>query len=269
MKQRILHSALWVGAILMNYPFLWMMLTSLMPLEQATKNKHGIWPETWNWKNYLDAWNAAPFGQYFINTLAISITVTVSVVLTSLLAGYALAKIPFKGRGILFALILSTMMVPFEASIIPNFVIISKLGWYNTYAALIVPWCANAFSIFLVRQAFRSVPNDYFDAARIDGCGEFRFIFTLGVFLVRPMLITVALFAFLGSYNSLIWPLIVTSSESLRVIQVGLTVFSGETGVRVNLLMAASTIVILPTALLYLITQKFLMEGAGQAGIRG
>jgi ABC-type glycerol-3-phosphate transport system permease component len=260
---------LWAGAILMNYPFLWMVMTALMPLEQATRSQHGMWPESMIWKNYLDAWQAAPFARYFVNTLFISITVTGFVVLTSLMAGYALAKIPFKGRGILFAIILSTMMVPFEASIIPNFVIISKLGWYNTYAALIVPWCANAFSIFLVRQAFRSVPDDFIDAAKIDGCGEFKFLFTLGIHLVRPMLITVALFAFLGSYNSLIWPLIVTSSESLRVIQVGLTVFSSDAGVRVNLLMAASTIVILPTALLYLVVQKFVMQGAYQAGIRG
>jgi ABC-type glycerol-3-phosphate transport system permease component len=269
MKQRLLQISLAVGALLMNYPFIWMVMTAFMSLEQATSSQHGIWPETWNWTNFEEAWQAAPFARYFLNTLFISLTVTGFVVLTSLMAGYALAKIPFKGRGILFALILSTMMVPFEASIIPNFVIISKLGWYNTYAALIVPWCANAFSIFLVRQAFRSVPNDFIDAAKMDGCGEFKFIFTLGFHLVRPMMITVALFAFLGSYNSLIWPLVVTSSESLRVIQVGLTVFSGDAGVRVNLLMAASTIVILPTALLYLMTQKYLLEGAQQAGIRG
>jgi ABC-type glycerol-3-phosphate transport system permease component len=159
--------------------------------------------------------------------------------------------------------------VPFEVTLIPNFVLIHKLGWYNTYAALIVPWCANAFSIFLMRQAFLGLPPDYFDAAKVDGCGHLRFLLRIAAPLVKPAMVTVGLFAFLGSYNSLIWPLVVTSEDTLRVVQVGLTVFSGAEGVRVHLLMCASTIVILPTVALYFAAQRYFLEGSLGSGIKG
>ena len=188
---------------------------------------------------------------YFFNSFLVGAIVTMAVALTSLMAGYAFARLQFPGRGALFGLVLATMMVPFEATLIPNFALIRYLGWYNSYAALIVPWCANAFSIFLMRQAFLSLPGDYFDAAKVDGCGHLRFLARIAVPLVKPMLVTVGLFAFLGSYNSLIWPLVVTSEDTLRVVQVGLTVFSGAEGARLHLLMCASTIVILPTVVLY------------------
>jgi len=170
---------------------------------------------------------------------------------------------------VLFAVVLATMMVPFEVALIPNFVLVGRLGWYNTYAALIVPWCANAFSIFLMRQAFMGLPRDFFEAARVDGCGHLRFLVWVAAPLVRPMMVTVGLFAFLGSYNSLIWPLVVTQTETMRVVQVGLTMFSGEAGVQVNLLMCASAFVILPTVALYFAAQRYFLETSLSAGIKG
>jgi ABC-type glycerol-3-phosphate transport system permease component len=161
------------------------------------------------------------------------------------------------------------MMIPFEITIIPNFVLITRLNWYNTFAALIIPWCANAFSIFLMRQAFLGLPEDFFDAATVDGCGHLRFLLWIAAPLTKPMLITVALFAFLGSYNALIWPLLVTGVEEMRVVQVALTVFSGERGVRMNLLMSASAIVMLPTVAIYFAAQRYFLESSLGAGIKG
>ena len=228
-----------------------------------------IFPDRWLWRNYLEAFAAAPFATYFYNSALVAAAVTTAVTLSSLMAGYAFARLHFRGKSVLFALVLATMMVPFEAILIPNFVTITRLDWYNTYAALIVPWCANAFSVFLMRQAFLAVPQDYFDAAKIDGCGHLRFLFFVAAPLVKPMLITVGLFAFLSSYNALIWPLVVTGDDSMRVVQVGLTVFATGDGVRVNLLMCASVIVILPTVALYFCAQRHFMESSIGAGVRG
>ncbi len=270
MKARVaLYAVLALGAAATMFPFVWMVMTALKTLPEATSMSLRLFPEQWQWANFADVFRAAPFGRYFFNSFLVGLTVTGAVIVTSLMAGYAFARLQFPGKAVAFAVILATMMVPFEVTLIPNFVLIRKLGWYNTYAALIVPWCASAFSIFLMRQAFMGLPNDYFDAAKVDGCGHLRFLMRIAAPLVKPAIVTVGLFAFLGSYNSLIWPLVVTSEDSMRVVQVGLTVFSGAEGVRLQLLMCASTIVILPTVALYFAAQKYFLEGSLAAGIKG
>lgn len=267
MRNAVRYGLLTIGAALSAYPFIWMLSTSFKSLAEATAPSLSLVPEQWLWENYIETFRAAPFLRYFYNTFLTAFVVTTSVVLTSLLAGYAFARLNFLGKGGLFALCVATMMIPFEVTLIPNFMLISKLGWYNTYAALMVPWCANAFSIFLVRQAFLSLPKDFFDAAQIDGCGHLRFLFRVGAPLVRPALITVALLAFLGSYNSLLWPLVVTGDEEMRLIQVGLTYFSNADGVRYPLLMCAATIVILPTVAVYFAAQRYFLDSALGSGV--
>jgi ABC-type glycerol-3-phosphate transport system permease component len=269
MKRAFAYIALSLGSIVTVFPFAWMLSTSLKTSREASAPQIDLVPEAWNWGNYATALSAAPFATYFYNTFFVAFTVMACVVLTSLLAGYAFARLPFRGRSIVFAFLLATMMVPFEVTLIPNFLLVRDLGWYNSYAALIVPWSASAFSIFLVRQAFLSLPNDFFEAARVDGCGHLRFLAWIAAPLVKPALVTIALFSFLGSYNSLIWPIIVTNSEDMRLIQYGLTVFGGETGVQTNLLMCASTIVILPTVALYFLAQRSFLESALNVGIKG
>ena len=268
-KKAILYSALASGAILTTFPFVWMVTTAFKTLAEATSPSLKLLPAQWQWHNFVETFQAAPFGVYFLNSFLVGFAVTASVIATSLLAGYAFARLDFPGKTLLFGLVLATMMVPFEVTLIPNFALIRKLGWYNTYWALIVPWCANAFSIFLMRQAFLGLPPDYFDAARVDGCGHLRFLLRIAAPLVKPVIVTVGLFAFLGSYNSLIWPLVVTSEDTMRVVQVGLTVFSGAEGVRIQLLMCASTIVILPTVALYFAAQKYFLEGSLGSGVKG
>jgi multiple sugar transport system permease protein len=270
MKMRLLtYGILLVGACAALYPFVWMVGTSLKTLQEASAASLSVLPESPQWSNYQDAMESAPFGVYFANTFGIAIVVSVVTMISSVMAGYAFACLDFFGRRASFAIVLATMMVPFEALIIPNYVLITKLGWYDSYAALIVPWCASAFSIFLMRQAFASLPREYFDAAAIDGCGHIRFMTLIGAPLVRSTVLVVGLFSFLASYNSLLWPMIVTGSESMRVVQVGLAVFATDAGVRTNLLMAASVVVILPVLVLYFATQRTFVEGATSSGIKG
>lgn len=265
----VLFAMLLIGAVITTFPFVWMLATALKPFAEAATPNLSLLPGEWQWHNFSEAFHAQPFGTWFFNSFVVAFTVTAAVMATSLLAGYAFARLDFAGSSLLFALVMATMMVPFEVTLIPNFALITRLHWYNTYAALIVPWCASAFSIFLMRQAFLGLPSDYFEAAKIDGCGHLRFLVYIGAPLVRPALVTVALFAFLGSYNSLVWPLIVTSDRSMSVVQVGLTLFSSAEGTQVNLLMCAATIVILPTVALYFAAQRYFLEGSLGAGIKG
>jgi len=269
MRKYALYIMLAIGACITTFPFLLMVTTALKTHEEAVLAPLKLLPGQWQWGNFVETFYAAPFGIYFFNSFVVAFSVTGAVVLTSLMAGYAFARLDFPAKNILFGVVLATMMVPFEVVLIPNFALIYRLGLYNTYAALIVPWCANAFSIFLMRQAFLGLPSDFFDAAKMDGCGHLRFLIRVAAPLVKPMMVTVGLFAFLGSYNSLIWPLVVTSEDSMRVVQVGLTVFSGAEGVYVHLLMCASTIVILPTVALYFGAQKYFLEGSLSSGIKG
>jgi len=261
--------ALGLAALAMSYPFVWMLSTSLKTLGEANRHPLKLRPDALQWSNYPEALSAAPFVRYFLNTFVVAGATTAAVILTSLFAGYAFARIRFRGRATLFAVVLATSMIPFEVVLIPNFITISRLGWYNSYAALIIPWCANAFSIFLVRQACLTVPRDYFDAAAIDGCGHLRYLVQVLAPLIRPTLVAVGLFAFLSSYNALLWPRVVTGDDSMRVVQVGLTAFATGDGVRVNLLMCAATVVMVPTVLLYFIAQRAFVEGAVNVGVKG
>ena len=268
-RRGCLYLFLSIGIVGATLPFLWMVTTAFKTPAEALSVRLSFFPAHWEWRNFVVTFQAAPFGTYFFNSFFVGVVVTGAVMVTSLMAGYAFARLDFRGKTLLFAVVLGTMMIPFEATLIPNFVLIRKLGWYNTYAALIAPWCASAFSIFLMRQAFLALPSDFFDAAKVDGCGHLRFLVRVAAPLVKPATVTVGLFAFLGSYNSLIWPLVVTSEDTMRVVQVGLTVFSGAEGVRLHLLMCASTIVILPTVALYFAAQKYFLEGSLGSGLKG
>lgn len=265
----LLYLLLCCGAFLALYPFLWMLGASFKTLNEASTPSLNLLPKVWQWSNVTETFRAAPFGLYFFNSFLVAGSVCLSVCATSLMAGYAFARLQFKGRQLLFFIILGSMMVPFELTFIPNFVLISRLGWYNSYAALIVPWCVSAFSIFLMRQAFLALPRDFYDAAVLDGCGHLRFLVRIGIPLVTPSLVTVALFAFLGSYNALLWPLIVTADDSCRVVQIGLVAFYSDAGARLNLLMCASSIIILPTVLIYFVAQRYFVQTTMGTGIKG
>jgi multiple sugar transport system permease protein len=268
-RRTSLYLVLILGAVYAATPFIWMLLTSLKTHGEALAQPPMVLPKVWHFHNYVTAWQAAPFARYFINTFFICICVVIGIAITSTLAGYADARMEFYGRNVLFILLLTTLMIPFETIIIPNFIIIKHLHWINTYPALIVPWIASVFSVFLLRQFFGQLPQDLFDSAQLDGAGHFRMLWSIVLPLSKGPLAAVMLFAFLGSWNSLLWPLIITNSQSLRPIQLGLTVFLNQEGTEPHLLMAASAFTIAPIVLLYFVAQRQFMEGFASSGLKG
>jgi len=247
------HFFLILGGIVMLLPFLWMINTSLQ--------QGGL-------GNYIEAWNKVPFGRYFLNTLIVTVMTLAGVLVTSSLAAYAFATMKFPGKSTLFMLFLSTMMVPQPVYLAPSYVILSKLGWINTYMALIVPWTANVFSVFLLRQHFRTIPRTLYEAAILDGCGRLKYLWKVVLPLSKSVIITVMLFNIIGSWNSFMWPLVVTHSEELRVLQVGLSYFNQEQSSNFQLLMAASTFSTLPLILLFLAAQKRIVSSYTRSGIK-
>lgn len=266
----LIHVTLLLGSVSTIFPFYWMLITSVKTNSEALSSPPTFIPRTWHPENYALALQAAPFGRYFFNTAYVALWTVAGVLVVSTLAAYAFARMEFYGKNVLFTAFLATLMIPGEVTLIPNFVIITKwLGWYNTYQAQIIPHIGNVFAIFLLRQFFMSVPKELDDAAQIDGCSQFRFLWSIVLPLSTPAIITVALLTFLGAWNAFLWPLIVTRSPEMRPIQLGLQAFSSEAGSRYAELMAASTLVILPTVVLYVAAQKYFVEGIARTGLKG
>ncbi|MDP8236049.1 MAG: carbohydrate ABC transporter permease [Candidatus Erginobacter occultus] len=220
------------------------------------------------WENFREAWQAAPFARYFFNSILVSILVTSGQVLTSALAAYAFARMKFPLKEPLFLLLLATMMIPKQVILIPDYAIISWLGWVNTYAALVVPFLGAVFGIYFMRQHFETLPQDLFDAASIDGCGRFRTLFQIVLPISGPVILTVALFTFIMTWNELLWPLVMTNTPEMRPLQVGLAVFNQESGTDWELLMAASTFSILPLMIIFFAAQKYFVEGITRSGMK-
>ncbi|MGC9771121.1 carbohydrate ABC transporter membrane protein 2, CUT1 family [Fervidobacterium changbaicum] len=219
-------------------------------------------------QNYVNAWNAAPFGRYYFNTVFIAAVTTILEIVVSAMAAYAFSWMNFPGKGIIFSIFLATMMVPGEVLLVPNFITITKFGWIDTYYALIVPWIVSVFSIFLMRQHFMSIPSELFDAAKIDGSSHWRFLWQIVVPLSKPVIITSALLKFVGSWNAFLWVLIVTNSPKYRTLTVGLQAFSSEVGTLYNMLMAAATFSILPVVIIFLFAQKYFVRGIARTGLK-
>jgi len=270
-----IHIVLTIGAISMILPFIWMVSTSLKTPQETFIppdffHLRPTWiPDKVVFSNYVQAWSEVPFPRYFLNTIFIALCTVSGVLITSCLAAYAFAKFDFPGRETLFVFFLSMMIVPQAVYLVPSFIILSKLGWVDTYLALIVPWLAQIFSIFLLRQQFRTIPNDYYDAALIDGCSRMGFLWRVLVPLSKPTLVTIGLFSLLGSWNTFIWPLIMTNSDKLRPIQVGLSYFAQEQGTEYGLMMAAATFCVAPIIIIYFIAQKQVIESYARSGIKG
>jgi len=272
------HAILLALGAVVAYPFYFMLSSSLKPFFEAIQVPPTLFPHELHPENYAEAWNKAPWPRYFANSFLIAIGELV----TAVLAAYAFARISFKGKAILFTILLATYMMPGEATLIPNYVMMSKpiagqspffpilrLGLYDTYQAQILPFLASAVSIFLLRQQFLSVPNELRDAAVIDGAGHVRFLWSIVLPISVPALVTVAILSFYGSWNAFQWPLIVTSNPDIRPVQVALNAFRAETGTSYHLLMAAAAFVVAPIVLLYLVGQRYLVQGVARTGIRG
>ena len=265
--------ALGVGGLTAAIPFVWMLLASFMT--QGETLRRAIVPDDVQWGNYLRAWREANFGLYFQNSLIIAAIQVGGTLLFSLLAAYPLARMTFPGRDLVFAAILATLMIPETVTMVPNFLTVSWLhqnspvAWLNSWPALTIPFMTSAFSIFLLRQFLRNIPTDLWDAARIDGAGHLRFLFQIVLPLCRAPLLTVAMFTFIGSWNSLAWPLLVTNTPDWRPISVGLQQFVSEAGAEVHLQMAGAVIATLPVLIAYFLIQKEFTDGISMSGLKG
>lgn len=254
--------------LLTALPFFWMVTTSLKERAAVHRIPPQWIPNPALWQNYVEAWNSAPFGRYFFNSFFIALTTTVGDVVTSIPAGYALAKMTFLGRGVILALLLGTLMIPGQMLLVPTFILVNRIGWYNTYQVLIIPWTAGVFGIFLLRQFFKTVPDELWDSARIDGCSRLRYMFQIAVPLIRPGIATVALLKFVASWNAFLWIIVMTDKVELRTVPVGLRFLQMEMGDYHHLLMAAATMAIVPILILFFFAQKQFIQGIARTGLK-
>jgi multiple sugar transport system permease protein len=268
MGKGVVYALLIVGAFSMLLPFLWMLSTSFKSQPESLKMPPTWVPEKWVSKNYGTVWNKIPFPRYIVVSLIVTVFTVLGVLITAVLAAYAFSWFRFPLRDSLFVGILSLMMIPMPVYIVPLFVLIQRLGWMDTFSALIVPWTVNIFSIFLLRQHFRSIPKDLYDAAIIDGCSRIRFLFQIVLPLAKPALVTVAIFGSIYAWNSFMWPLMVTNSDHMRPIQVGLAYFAQGESTNYPALMAASAIALIPLVILFFVAQRQIVESYARSGLK-
>lgn len=258
-----------VGVLWVILPFIWMILTAFKPAKEVLSMPPKWIPSSWQWQNFSDALKSVPFRTYLFNSLFVAVCVTLGEIFTTILAAYAFVYIPFKFKNVLFIILVATMMVPSDILMIPNYVTLSNLGWINSYKALVLPWCASIFSIFLLRQQFSGVPSSYYKSAKMDGCSDLRYLFTILVPMSMPTIVSIGILKFISCWNSYMWPLIVTNSKDMRTLPVALAVFSTEAGTRYHILMAFSIMMVAPIIILYVFMQKYIIKGISKSGLKG
>lgn len=263
------YIGLCLAAFLMLAPLLWALNVSLMRPGEVNTFPPPLFPVDPQWQNYGEVVRSVPVLRYLLNSLIVSSGVTAGQIVTASLAAYAFAFMKFRGKGILFALFMSTMMVPWEVTLIPNFLTIRSLKLTSTYPGLMLPFLATAFGTFLLRQFFMTIPRDMEDAARIDGCGRFRFLWSIVLPLARPGLITLGAYTFLATWNQYLWPLLVTDTKMMRTVQIGIRFLMNEEGRQYHLIMAGVVIFLIPAALMLLWGQRYLVRGLMAGAVKG
>ncbi|WP_081829840.1 carbohydrate ABC transporter permease [Paraoerskovia marina] len=278
----ILNVALALGSLTMVIPFIWMIFTSVESPAELAQFPPTFFPQEWHWSNYSEALDAAPFDVYFRNSFIIATGHTLITLVLGSMAGYSLARIRFRGREIVFISLVAMLMIPTYTKIVPQFLIVKFMplfggndilgqggtGWLNTWWALLIPGGLSATSIFLFRQFYLSLPKELEEAARLDGLSEFRIFAQIYTPLIKPAIATVGLLTFQESWNNFLWPLLVTTSDELRVIQVGLAVFQQLDNTSWHYLMAGTTLATVPMVLLFVFAQKYFIQGFTNAGIK-
>lgn len=259
------------GSTLILMPLWWMISTSLKSPAEIAQYPPTFFPKEFNFSNYIEAWQTAPFTRWALNTLFLAVVGTIGSVLVNSLVAYAFAKIRFKGRNTLFVLVLSTMLIPGFVTMVPQYILFSKLGWIDTYLPLLVPaFLGSAFFIFLLRQFMMGIPNELIEAAVLDGAGHLQIWWNIMLPLTKPALITVAIFSFNGAWNDLLGPLLYINDESKYTLQIGLQTFKGTVQTQWHYLMAMSVTVLLPVVLLFFFFQRYFIEGSNiSSGTKG
>ena len=268
-RMALAYVVLSLGAIAMVIPFLWMLSTSLKTEMQAYRFPP-IWiPEPVAWSNYPDTWNALPFDLFFFNSAFVSLILTVGQLATCSLGAFAFARLHFPGREKLFVLYLATLMIPFQVIMIPLFVLVSRMGWIDSYWGLTVPLVFSPYGTFLLRQIFKSIPLELEDASKIDGCTYWRIYWNVMVPLSKPALATLGIFVFMWSWNNFLWPLLIVNSLEMKTLPLGLAYFLGQYTIYWNLLMVGATISLLPMLIIFFFAQRYFIQGVVISGVKG
>ncbi|MDB4270641.1 carbohydrate ABC transporter permease [bacterium] len=268
MKKALIYICLIVMAITFLYPFFWMIMASLTP-EKLIGSLTFI-PDSFTFDNYLAMFGKIPIGRALLNSMFVSSVITLGVILIGAMVGYSLAKTRFKGRNFIFYLIIFTMTLPFQITLIPNYITIVKLGWVDQYTALIIPFLVNNFAILMFRQSFMSVPQALIDAARIDGCSEMRIIFQVLFPSIIPTIVTVGILTFMTTWNEVLWPLIVVRDEMVMTMPQLVTLFSvgGRADAQLGVKLASAVLLALPIMIAYSFFQKYFIQSMASSGIK-
>jgi multiple sugar transport system permease protein len=263
------HLALVPLSAIMLLPLVWMLVTSVETLAQTRHFPPTLIPSGIHWRNFPDAWNQAPFGRFFVNSLVVTGSAVLGNLVMCSLAGYAFARIRFLGRELLFVALLATLMVPFQVIMIPTFLIVQHLGLVDSLGALIAPNLVTPFGIFLLRQFFRTLPVELEEAARIDGCSRLGVLFRVVLPLSTPALATLGIVTFLWTWNDFLWPLIVITSTNQSTVQLGLASFQGAHITKWNLLMAGNVMALAPMLIVFVVAQRWFVRSLAATGIKG
>ena len=252
------------------FPVLYMLSLSFKTAQEIFKYPPDLVPAAFDLANYFKAFEAAPLARFLLNSLIVSVGVTLLQLVTSVLAAFALARVEFYGKKIMLGLILATMMVPGEVTIVPNYLTIARFGWLDTYTSMIVPFAASGFGVFLLYQFFQTIPHELEEAVVVDGGSKFRFLWQFVLPLSAPAVVAFAVYAFVATWNMYLWPLVVTQSTSMRTVQIGIGMFRAENEASSwGIIMAATAILVAPSILLFVATQKQFVRGITMSGIKG
>ncbi|MFJ3405172.1 carbohydrate ABC transporter permease [Promicromonospora sp. NPDC090134] len=265
----LLNVVLLLGLTASLGPLVWMVVSSVKPEGEIRQFPPTLLPEQPTWDNYTELFASLDFPRFFANSVIVALVVTVGSVLFSAMVGYALAKLDFPGRRALFLLIMGTLMVPGMVTFVPLFVLVANLDLINTYAALILPFLAAPFGVFLMRQFMLDIPDELLDAARVDGAGEFRTFFAVVLPQTKPALATLGILTFLGSWNNFLWPLVAVQSADKYTLPVALALYStGQNTVQYGLLVAGATVIVLPILIVFLALQRHIVQGISTTGLK-
>ena len=260
-----------VMALIVLFPFYWMIISSLKDLAEYRLNVPTLWPKKMVFYNYVEAFNTADLGQLFLNTAYVGIVSTILSLVITVLSAFAFARLEFKGKDAMFAALLATMMIPGELFTITNYATINEFGWMKTFTVLIIPFLVSVFYIYLLRQNFLQIPNELYLAAKVDGCGDLKYLWKVMIPLAMPTLISITILKMMGAWNSYIWPRLVANDDAHRLITNGLrnafTTTSGDVNIPVQ--MAAVALVSAPLFLVFLFLRKYIMAGVSRSGIKG
>ena len=258
-------------AFIVLFPFYWMIISSLKTVEEYGRTLPTFFPETIVWHNYVDAWNAANLGRLFFNTMFVGLVSTLLSLVITVLSAFAFARLEFKGKETLFGALLATMMIPGELFTITNYLTVNRLGWLNTFYALIVPFLVSVFYIYLLRQNFMQIPNELYLAAKVDGTTDLKYLWKVMIPLAMPTLISITILKMMGAWSSYIWPKLVARDDAHRLVTDGLRNAFTDTAGEANIpkQMAAVAIVSAPLFLIFLCLRKYIMAGVSRSGIKG